>query len=251
MRTYKDHDPSGQQKRISTNMTEGRVQLAMDDSGDCKTRDAHAIRWVVDVPDGRTANWNRSSAISPTPSTRSGAKQFGKSSQKRREGGVLAPFLALMPEWHACLGHVQILAPFRTNRSRNDVPALVLALLCRLCYLRNTSGNGSPNRRSQPWLKCSSILAAPEKIRDAQIRNAQLREVPTAKIDSQYGMDVPVNRRAQDLRRTGRDRACHEQPYRSPWMKGGSEDDKAAKTVRTIDEYLRTSRGFSKLSTRN
>ena len=47
-RTHRDHSTGGERKRISTNMTEGRVQLAMDESDGRKKRDARAIRWVVD-----------------------------------------------------------------------------------------------------------------------------------------------------------------------------------------------------------
>ena len=47
-RTHRDHSTGGARKRISTNMTEGRVQLAMDESDDRKKRDARAIRWVID-----------------------------------------------------------------------------------------------------------------------------------------------------------------------------------------------------------
>ena len=47
-RTHKGHSTGGERERISTNMTEGRVQLSMDESDERKTRDASAIRWVTD-----------------------------------------------------------------------------------------------------------------------------------------------------------------------------------------------------------
>ena len=47
-RTHRDHSTGGERKRISTHMTEGRVQLAMDESDERKKRDARAIRWVID-----------------------------------------------------------------------------------------------------------------------------------------------------------------------------------------------------------
>jgi len=47
-RTHRDHSTGGARKRISTNMTDGRVQLAMDVSNERKTRDARAIGWVID-----------------------------------------------------------------------------------------------------------------------------------------------------------------------------------------------------------
>ncbi|KAH9967794.1 hypothetical protein BJV74DRAFT_799460 [Russula compacta] len=47
-RTYKDHT-DGEQKLISMNMTEGRVQLAMDETDDRMTRDAKAINWVMNT----------------------------------------------------------------------------------------------------------------------------------------------------------------------------------------------------------
>ncbi|KAI0263299.1 hypothetical protein BC834DRAFT_888559 [Gloeopeniophorella convolvens] len=49
-RTYKGyHSTGGARKRVSTNITEGRVQLAMGDSGSRKERDTRAILWVVDT----------------------------------------------------------------------------------------------------------------------------------------------------------------------------------------------------------
>ncbi|KAI0263245.1 hypothetical protein BC834DRAFT_1042990 [Gloeopeniophorella convolvens] len=47
-RTRPVYRPSSSQKRISSNMTDGRVQLAMDESGERKKRDARAIHWVID-----------------------------------------------------------------------------------------------------------------------------------------------------------------------------------------------------------
>ena len=47
-RTHRDHSTGGERKRISTHMTDGRVQLAMDESDERKKRDARAIRWVID-----------------------------------------------------------------------------------------------------------------------------------------------------------------------------------------------------------
>ncbi|KAI0261952.1 hypothetical protein BC834DRAFT_1043705 [Gloeopeniophorella convolvens] len=47
-RTHRDHSTGGIRKRLSTNMSEGRVQLAMDESDERKKRDARAIRWVID-----------------------------------------------------------------------------------------------------------------------------------------------------------------------------------------------------------
>ncbi|KAI0312355.1 hypothetical protein OF83DRAFT_1286945 [Amylostereum chailletii] len=45
-RRYKDHH--GKETPVSTDMTEGRVQIAMDESHERKERDARAIRWVID-----------------------------------------------------------------------------------------------------------------------------------------------------------------------------------------------------------
>ncbi len=47
-RTHRDHNTGGAFRRISTNMADGRVQLAMDESKGRKKRDARAIRWVID-----------------------------------------------------------------------------------------------------------------------------------------------------------------------------------------------------------
>ena len=72
-RTHRDHSTGGARKRISTNMTDGRVQLAMDESDDRKKRDARAIRWVIDnltedselepfvlgVPGSFNSNWGK------------------------------------------------------------------------------------------------------------------------------------------------------------------------------------------------
>ena len=72
-RTHRDHSTGGARKRISTNMTDGRMQLAMDESDDRKKRDARAIRWVIDnltedselepfvlgVPGSFNSNWGQ------------------------------------------------------------------------------------------------------------------------------------------------------------------------------------------------
>lgn len=45
---YRDHSTGGKSTPISTDMKEGRVQLAMNYTEDRKLRDARAIEWVVD-----------------------------------------------------------------------------------------------------------------------------------------------------------------------------------------------------------
>jgi hypothetical protein len=71
-RGYKDRS-TGAAQFISTNMSEGRAQLSMDWSEDRKTRDAHAIEWVVDdltedseleplirnIPDSFNSGWGK------------------------------------------------------------------------------------------------------------------------------------------------------------------------------------------------
>lgn len=47
-RTHKDHGTGGARKLISANMSDGRAQLAMDESDGRKMRDARAISWVID-----------------------------------------------------------------------------------------------------------------------------------------------------------------------------------------------------------
>jgi hypothetical protein len=47
-RTYRDHSTGGKSTPISTDMKEGRVQLAMNYTEDRKLRDARAIEWIVD-----------------------------------------------------------------------------------------------------------------------------------------------------------------------------------------------------------
>ncbi|KAI0049017.1 hypothetical protein FA95DRAFT_1557285 [Auriscalpium vulgare] len=47
-RSHMDNSTQGERRRVSTNMTEGRVQLAMDQSEERKKRDARAIVWVID-----------------------------------------------------------------------------------------------------------------------------------------------------------------------------------------------------------
>jgi Family of unknown function (DUF6535) len=72
-RTYKDHSTGGKNNPVSTDMKEGRVQLAMDYSEDRKHRDARAIRWIVDdltedselellvrnIPDSFNSTWGK------------------------------------------------------------------------------------------------------------------------------------------------------------------------------------------------
>jgi len=72
-RTYRDHSTGGKNTPISTDMKEGRVQLAMDYSDDRKHRDARAIEWIVDdltedselellvrnIPDSFNSTWGK------------------------------------------------------------------------------------------------------------------------------------------------------------------------------------------------
>ena len=72
-RTYKDHSTGGKDSLISTDMKEGRVQLAMNYSEDRKHRDARAIEWIVDdltedselellvrnIPDSFNSTWGK------------------------------------------------------------------------------------------------------------------------------------------------------------------------------------------------
>ncbi|KAI0261954.1 hypothetical protein BC834DRAFT_414191 [Gloeopeniophorella convolvens] len=47
-RTYRSHDgPHEKRKRVSTSMTEGRMQLAMDETEGRRLRDAQAIQWLI------------------------------------------------------------------------------------------------------------------------------------------------------------------------------------------------------------
>jgi len=48
VRTYKDRGPEGISKAVSTTRSQGRMQLAMEESGERKKRDERAIRWLVD-----------------------------------------------------------------------------------------------------------------------------------------------------------------------------------------------------------
>ncbi|KAA1477635.1 hypothetical protein DENSPDRAFT_616924 [Dentipellis sp. KUC8613] len=47
-RQHSDNSTMGERRLVSTNMTDGRVELAMDESDDRRSRDARAIRWVID-----------------------------------------------------------------------------------------------------------------------------------------------------------------------------------------------------------
>ena len=72
-RTYKDHSTGGEDGAISTDMKEGRVQLAMDYSEDRKHRDARAIEWIAgdltedselevlvrNIPDSFNSKWGK------------------------------------------------------------------------------------------------------------------------------------------------------------------------------------------------
>ncbi|TFY79950.1 hypothetical protein EWM64_g4057 [Hericium alpestre] len=47
-RRHSDRSTYGEKRLVSTNMTDGRVELAMDESDERKKRDARAICWVID-----------------------------------------------------------------------------------------------------------------------------------------------------------------------------------------------------------
>ncbi|KAI0278663.1 hypothetical protein BC826DRAFT_1083682 [Russula brevipes] len=203
-RTYKGHSPTGQQKRISTNMTEGRVQLAMDDSGDRKNRDAHAIKWVVDdltedseleplvrnIPDSFNSKWGKA------------VWEIVAKEEGRESSGTL---------------------------SRLNVR---MARLLRTC----TDPGAFPDelereRRARACIGASLSLVL-------SIRNAQLREAPTTKLDSTSGvrwtcMSMIV---VCKMFQTFDVRVAAERVINSlAEVRGereGSKDDKAAKTAR-------------------
>jgi hypothetical protein len=45
---YRDKSTGGKLRPVSTNMADGRVQIAMNETDERRERDAHAIRWVVE-----------------------------------------------------------------------------------------------------------------------------------------------------------------------------------------------------------
>ena len=47
-RRFKDHGSDGKMRSVSTNMAQGRMQLAMEETVTCKNRDVRAIRWLID-----------------------------------------------------------------------------------------------------------------------------------------------------------------------------------------------------------
>ena len=174
-RTFKDHR-TGEPQRISTNMTEGRVQLAMDWSDDRRDRDAHAIKWVVDdltedseleplirnIPDFFNSDWGKKVwevVAKDHGKENAGVFLISVVTTPQTPNTVQVLFLASMAGSRACLRRAQTLLPSKTKQSGNYVRVRVSALLRPLCFPWNTSGLGSPNRRSRPWPRCSSILA--------------------------------------------------------------------------------------------
>jgi uncharacterized protein DUF6535 len=83
-RTYKDHSTGGKDYPVSTDMKEGKVQLAMNYTDDRKSRDARAIGWIVDdltedselellvrnIPDSFSSTWGKHVLQAVTGDTR-------------------------------------------------------------------------------------------------------------------------------------------------------------------------------------
>jgi hypothetical protein len=46
-RQYRNRGSNGEWKNVSTNMSEGQMQLAMEETGKRRDRDAQAIRWLI------------------------------------------------------------------------------------------------------------------------------------------------------------------------------------------------------------
>lgn len=182
-RTYKDRSTGGKDTRISTDMKEGRVQLAMSYSEDRKHRDARAIEWIVDdltedselellvrnIPDSFNSTWGKDvlQAVTDDRGREDPGARFNSILTVSQALIVPDPLKALFPALiigsRACSGRARIPAASREKRSGSNAPALALVLLYRLFSPWNMSGHGSQNRRSRPWRKCLSILVTSEQ----------------------------------------------------------------------------------------
>jgi hypothetical protein len=266
-RTYKDHSTGGKDSPISTNMKEGRVQLAMDYSEDRKHRDARAIEWIVDdltedselellvrnIPDSFNSTWGKDvlQAVTDDKGREDSGARFNNiltvSQALIVPGPPKALFLALIIGSRACSGRARIPAASREKRSGSNAPALALVLLYRLCSPWNTNGHGFAKSEIPTMAQVLIYLNDVRTIRDAKIRDAS-REAPTSELDSTSSirwtcMSIIVVRRVlQTFDEVGSaaDRVI-KGLAKVRGVTEGSKDENAAKTARTLNEYLKTS----------
>jgi hypothetical protein len=252
-RTFKDHR-NGDPRLISTNMTEGRVQLAMDWSDDRKDRDAHAIKWVVDdltedseleplirnIPDSFNSDWGKKvwevvakdherenagacpiSAVNAPriPNTLAGAIS--------RLDGRIARLLKTCTDPAA----FQVQAE-REQRARACIGA-ASSLVLSVDY-------------KWTWLAPSEIQTMAQVLVYLSDDVRRLRDVPTGVLDPTSSIRwtcmsiIVVQNTLQALEVRSAAEDVIDCLARVRGERYGSNADKAAKTAVTIDEYLKT-----------
>ena len=153
----------GKNSLISTDMKEGRVQLAMDYSEDRKHRDARAIEWIAgdltedseleplvrNIPDSFNSTWGKDVLQAVTDDRRREDSGARFNSILTLTQALIVPdrpkalFLALMIGSRACSGRARIPAASWGKWSGSNAPALALALLYLLCSQWSMGGHGS------------------------------------------------------------------------------------------------------------
>lgn len=246
-RTYKDRSTGGKNTPVSTDMKEGRVQLAMDYSEDRKHRDARAIEWIVDdltedselellirnIPDSFNSTWGKDVLQAVTDDD--GREDSGAFS------GIDNRIARLL---RTCTDPAGF--PGKTEREQRATACVgaSLSLILSVKY-------------EWAWLAVTEIptmaqvliyLSDVRTIRDAKIREVHTREAPTSELDSTSSirwtcMSIIVVRRVlQTFDEVGSaaDRVI-KGLARVRGVTESNKDENAAKTARTLNKYLKTS----------
>lgn len=244
-RTYKDHSTGGKNTPISTDMKEGRVQLAMNYSEDRKHRDARAIEWIVDdltedselellvrnIPDSFNSTWGKDVLQAVTDDK--GKEDSGAFS---RIDSRIARLLRTCTDPGSFPGKTE-----REQRASACVGAS-LSLMLSVEYEWAWLAKSEIPTMAQVLIYLSDVRT----IRDAKIRD--VREAPTSELDSTSSirwtcMSIIVVRRVlQTFDEVGSaaDRVI-KGLAKVRGVTEGSQDENAAKTARTLNEYLKTS----------
>ena len=265
-RTYQDH---GKPQPISTNMAEGRAQLAMavDPSGHRKDRDACAIDWIVDdltedseleplirnIPESFNSTWGKD------------VWKVVEKGRKDSSGSSGARFLNVVSASQSA----NLFNPLKVTFSRLDSRIARLLGTCtdpgafsnetkrerraHACIGASLSLVLSMEEHKWTWLAESGIptmaqvliyLGDVKKI--DRTGPALLGEVPTAIPDSTSSirrtcMSMIVVRKTLETRQV-RDAAGHviNRLAEVSGERGGSDDEKAVKIVGTINKHLKT-----------
>jgi Family of unknown function (DUF6535) len=266
-RTHRDHSTGGERKRISTNMSEGRVQISMDESNERKKRDARAIRWVID-------NLTEDSELEPfvlgipgSLSSTWGKKVWEIVAEGEEGGNILSPTinepelaLVLPNPGHPTVQPLAITASTQREDTLHDLGSRITRLLKTCTDPGILPTEDARRKRAHACVDAALSLvlsmehdwewfAESETMAQMLIYLGdieRIREAPAPGFESPFAVRWTCMSMIA-VRKMLQAPAVHNAAQRViscladvRGEKDGGPDDVAAKTVVTIDQYLKT-----------